>query len=106
MAENILKMLVSDVLHIVLVHYSKNKTDYVLYSMSKTQTLSIPLNKPQSESELDYWTMIILSAYLLVPLLAQFWPGLTTSFRCTYGRELSKQVMWVRLQQIRVCTVL
>lgn len=71
-AENTFKMLVSDVLHIALVHYSKNKTDNVLYSMSKTQAISILLNKPQLGSELDYWTMIILFAYLLVPLLAQF----------------------------------
>lgn len=28
-------MEVSDVLHIALVHYSKNKTDNTLYSMSK-----------------------------------------------------------------------
>lgn len=36
MAEKSLKMLVSDMLHIALVHDSKNKTDNALYSMSKT----------------------------------------------------------------------
>lgn len=81
MAENVLKKLLSDMLHIALVHYSKNKTDNALYSMSETQTISIPLNKPGPGSELDYWTMIIHFAYLLVPLLAQFGPVPTTSFQ-------------------------
>jgi len=49
--------------------------------MFKTQSISIQLNKLGPWSELDYWTVIIHFPYVLVPLLAQFWPVLTTSFQ-------------------------
>lgn len=41
-------------LHIALVHKSKNKTDNGLYSMFKTQTISVSLNKARPGSELDH----------------------------------------------------